>query len=88
MPVPAPLRRPKPQPCRFTGTLDGASIVIRAVPPDETDPQPDYEWCAWVEDHAELPAGGGFTEHQAVHNLIERIATAGRSLTGVLKAHE
>lgn len=82
------MRRRVHLPTRFSATVDGRDAFIGATPPDETDPATDYYWYARIEDMAEGPVGKGFTDHQAVHDLIERALAVGIAIIGVLKVHE
>ncbi|HYE80281.1 MAG TPA: hypothetical protein VEI97_20075 [bacterium] len=82
------MRRSPSRPTRFSATVDGRDAIIVAVPPDETDPETDYYWYTSVEGLDSCPTGRGFTDHQAVHDLIEKANASGVKIEGVLKIHE
>lgn len=59
-----------------------------ATPPDEGDPETDYRWQVAVTGQPSWPTGTGFTSHQAVHDLLERLELLGVILTDVLQVHD
>lgn len=63
-------------------------VRLVATPPDEDDPETDYRWQVTVTGQPSWPVGTGFTSHQAVHDLLERLEQRGVTLTDVLQAHD
>ncbi|MCG3151159.1 MAG: hypothetical protein GEEBNDBF_00430 [bacterium] len=72
----------------FRARLGVQDIRLVATPPDEDDPETDYRWQVMVPDQPSWPTGTGFTSHQAVHDLLERLELLDVTLTDVLQVHD